>query len=302
MQVKKNIQVFVWAACSVCLFLVCSCVEQRAGAVQAQEGVASAQTEAAPKKPSSYYAVTVQPLSAAECARCHTYQFTALKNNGARHQGVNCTECHETFHAYNPLKNNYAAIMPKCSSCHSEPHGKDPGVQNCLACHKNPHSPLVSIPNPADMEKNCRICHSKVGESLTQYKSKHTEVECSSCHSQKHGRKPECSECHQSHSPAVQMGTKECLSCHPVHTPLNIAYSGDIANNAICAGCHNVPFEQLASNKTKHSALACAKCHPKHKQLMACQQCHGQTPHNPAIHAKYPKCGSCHDIAHNIRK
>lgn len=298
MQVKKIRGFAAWFIGITCLVLACSCVDQRAAVSQQQSAQAQTQTE----KASSYYSGPITTLSTSDCVKCHVSEYTRLRDNGAKHQGVNCTECHTIFHAYNPLKNNYAQIMPKCSSCHSEPHGKDPAVQKCLNCHTDPHSPLVSLPNPANMEQQCRICHSKVAESMKQYPSKHAKENCSSCHSQKHGRKPECSECHENHSPMAKLVTKDCLSCHPVHTPLQISYADQVSNNVICAGCHKEPYAQLNAHKTKHSALACAHCHPRHKQLMACQQCHGQTPHNPAIHAKFPKCGSCHNTAHDLRK
>lgn len=299
MKLQKGKWFIIGFAGMICLLLAYGCMDQRAAVLQSTK---APQPVVSPKL-ASHYDIIVKGLSTAECARCHISEFNRLKYNGAKHQSQGCTDCHTEFHVYSPLKNNYAEIMPKCSTCHKEsPHGKDQVVQKCLSCHKDPHGPLVSIPDPADLEQQCRICHAKVAESMIKYPSTHTEEECSSCHSQKHGRIPECSECHDNHSPMAPMGTKECFSCHPVHTPLNIIYSGQVSNNVVCAGCHNVPFEQLKTNQTKHSALACAQCHPKHKQLMTCQQCHGKSPHYAAIHAKFPKCGSCHGTAHDLKK
>lgn len=246
------------------------------------------------------YDIKVTPLAIQDCARCHVSEFSKLKNNGAKHNGVLCMECHEIFHAYNPLKNNYAAIMPKCSQCHDAPHGSDPAVMKCLTCHQDPHQPLVSIPDPANLEGQCRICHASIAALLTDNPSMHTEQDCSSCHSEKHGRIPQCSECHESHSPKVQLTTADCLGCHPVHTPLQISYPITESKD-VCGGCHTVPYEQLAAKQTKHSALTCAKCHPKHGLIPPCQECHGE-PHGDAIHKKYPKCGTCHNIAHDLEK
>ena len=245
-------------------------------------------------------AIEVKPLTLVDCARCHTAQFNWLLNNGAKHQGVVCTDCHEVFHAYNPRRNNYADIMPKCSSCHDAPHGSTEPVTKCLDCHTNPHQPLASIPVPADLEGRCQFCHTEVAASLQAEPSMHTEQECSSCHSKKHGRIPVCSECHENHSPMAVLDTPDCLGCHPVHTPLRISYPADQPKE-VCAGCHDEAYELLQARTTKHSAFSCAKCHPEHGYLPACMDCHGK-PHNQAIHEKYAECGHCHGIAHDVAR
>ena len=294
----------------LCLFLIAvciGCVDQRTAVSQSgervQPGTASSGEIAKASEPAeeNIYDVDVKPLTSQDCARCHTSHFSRIKQDGGRHRSVACTDCHEIFHAYNPLKDNYAKIMPKCSACHDDPHGKDKAVQQCADCHADPHRPVVAIPDPSNIEMQCRACHTKVAQSLVKYLSKHTDEDCSSCHSESHGRIPGCAECHESHSPAVTMDTPQCLVCHPVHTPLQIAYSDGVENNLICAGCHDQAFNQLRDHQTLHSALACAECHPTHKELMACQDCHGDAPHNPAIHKKYPVCGACHSIAHDLR-
>jgi hypothetical protein len=171
---------------------------------------------------------------------------------------VACTDCHQVFHAYNPLRNNYAEIMPQCSSCHDAPHGSSETVMQCLECHANPHQPLASIPVPANLESKCQSCHSQVAASLKAEVSMHTEQECSSCHSEKHGRIPQCGECHENHSPMATLETPDCLACHPVHTPLKISYPITQVKE-VCAGCHGEALQLLQARQTKHSALTCAK-------------------------------------------
>ena len=249
---------------------------------------------------SIYTDIVVEPLTLQDCARCHTTHYNWLKDNGARHQTVACTECHEIFHAYNPARENYAEIMPKCSSCHDAPHGTVEPVLQCLECHNNPHQPLASIPAPANLEDRCQLCHNGVAASLKAEVSKHTEQECSTCHSEKHGRIPVCFECHENHSPLAALETPDCLACHPVHTPLKISYPAD-QTKEVCAGCHEQAYTLLRDNVTKHSAFSCAKCHPQHGQLPECQGCHGQ-PHGTQIHEKFTQCGDCHGIAHDISR
>ena len=244
--------------------------------------------------------IEVKPLTLVDCARCHTSHVKWLRENGAKHQGVVCTECHQVFHAYNPLRNNYAEIMPKCSSCHDAPHGSAEQVNECLSCHTNPHQPLVSIPSPAKLEGRCQLCHNEVAASLQAEVSMHTEQECSFCHSEKHGRIPVCNECHENHSPMAVLETPDCLACHPVHTPLRISYPADQPNE-VCAGCHAEAYELLQARTTKHSTFSCANCHPEHGHLPVCFDCHGR-PHNPAIHEKYAQCVDCHGIAHDVAR
>ncbi len=253
-----------------------------------------------PAKPKTVnlYAVNPKPLAFTECLRCHKVEFEQLKLHGAKHQQVACTACHTKFHAYNPLKHNYKQIMPKCSQCHHNPHGTNPAVQKCSECHRNPHEPLVSLPKPAKMANECKICHANIAAEMKKHPSAHAQLQCSDCHSRYHGRIPNCSECHQNHSPLVKMGTKQCLACHPVHTPLMIHYGCNKADNAICAGCHSKEFHQLQTHKTKHSALACAQCHPRHAMYLHCRHCHGE-PHG-IINKKFPNCQTCHGSPHNL--
>jgi hypothetical protein len=260
----------------------------------------SLQAIAAEDAAGNMYSMEVAPLTIEECGRCHTTHYNWLRENGARHQGVACTECHQIFHAYNPLRNNYAELMPQCSSCHDAPHGTSEAVMQCLECHANPHKPLVSIPVLETLASRCQSCHGDVAASLKAEVSKHTEQECASCHSETHGRIPQCNECHENHSPMAVLETPDCLACHPVHTPLRISYPIS-QGKGVCAGCHDEAFGLLEARVTKHSALTCAECHSSHGQLPACRECHGE-PHSASIHEKYVNCGECHGIAHDVQK
>lgn len=244
------------------------------------------------------YEVDIEPLGLADCIRCHISQTGRLREKGGKHRRVACTDCHRQFHAYNPPKNNFSAIMPKCSFCHTLQHGEDEGVSTCLNCHFDPHQPRT-VREPEKLEGQCRICHPSIGGLLDEKPSKHTERKCSECHSKKHGRKPDCTECHQNHSPQLELTTGECMQCHPVHTPLEIHYPVTQVKE-LCGGCHTKPYEDLRDTVTKHSALTCAKCHPKHGYLPECRECHGDQVHHAGIHEKKPVCGDCHSIAHKL--
>lgn len=246
----------------------------------------------------SPYAADIEPLSTTECGRCHYTIFQDIKKAGGDHQ-IDCVQCHEEYHVYNPRKDNYEEIMPKCISCHQSAsggpfHGDQQGLTACLSCHADPHKPLM-IPM-GELYGYCGACHSEQDMEVKNYPSMHTEVACSDCHAEKHGYIPGCGMCHESHSPAVEMTSEECMSCHPVHKPTQIAY-GPETKSLICAGCHGDVYQMLQDKVTGHTSVACAQCHPRHADALACSDCHGQ-PHPASMNAT--NCGECHGHAHDL--
>jgi predicted CXXCH cytochrome family protein len=194
--------------------------------------------------------------------------------------------------------------MPKCASCHTSAtggafHGEDPALTPCLSCHADPHKPLA-IPM-SDIETACAKCHANINKELQTNPSKHTtDVACNDCHADKHGYIPDCSACHDNHSPEIPMGNVECMSCHPVHKPTLIVYD-KTTPSPICAGCHDDINDMLQKSQTKHTPVACADCHPSHKEIPQCQRCHGE-PHSKTMLIDTTKCGECHGNPHDILK
>ena len=250
----------------------------------------------------SPYQSKIEPLTTAECAQCHLSIFQTIKTNGGKHQ-IDCVRCHKEYHVYNPRKQNYDAIMPKCSACHQSAsggpfHGEGELLTPCLNCHADPHQPLV-IPMPP--EAACPQCHPKQANEIKNFPSKHTtDVTCTDCHADKHGYIPDCSACHENHSPQVQMTSADCMTCHPVHKPTQITYAKDTPS-AICAGCHEDVYDTLQRSATKHTNVACADCHPAHKEIPACSRCHGE-PHPADMMVDVTNCGQCHGTAHDLVK
>jgi predicted CXXCH cytochrome family protein len=246
----------------------------------------------------SPYDADIKPLSTAECGQCHYSVFQGIKKKGGLHQ-IDCVRCHKEYHVYNPRKQNYDDIMPQCIWCHQDAsggpfHGDVEGLTACLTCHADPHQPLT-IPMGELFEK-CAACHREQGKEVQDYPSLHTEVACSDCHAEKHGHIPECDMCHESHSPAVEMSSQDCMSCHPVHRPTQMNYASD-TNSLICAGCHGDVYKMLQDKVTKHTAVACAECHPRHAEALSCKDCHGE-PHPASMNAT--NCEECHGIAHDL--
>lgn len=238
------------------------------------------------------YGGTPVPLTADQCAQCHPSVFQMIKTNGGKHQ-FDCQKCHSAFHVYNPRKENYNEIMPKCDTCHTQPHGAN--VTDCTSCHTIPHTPRKVVMN-ATLANACVQCHPGPQEQLTKFPSKHTNVECNRCHTS-HGLKPFCSNCHKPHLPGQETAT--CTKCHPVHRPLQVTYP-DNTPAATCGSCHSKIFSKLQNTASKHGTLNCAACHrSKHKSVPQCSDCH-KNPHAPGIHVRYPKCLSCHLDVHDL--
>lgn len=237
------------------------------------------------------YAATPQPLTATQCAQCHSSQFGDLKAGGGNHRFA-CQGCHTAFHAFNPRKNNWDAIMPKCSACHDAVHG--PKATDCAACHTNPHAPK-KIAASSQLVTLCNDCHASVKQQLDAQPSKHTKVPCATCHTS-HGFKPSCFTCHKPHTPDQPLSS--CLPCHPVHQPRQITWGKDVPSST-CGSCHTKVFEKLTKSTSKHGKLACVTCHiEKHRYIPKCTDCHG-LPHKQSFHDRYPNCLTCHLDVHD---
>jgi predicted CXXCH cytochrome family protein len=235
----------------------------------------------------SSWAASTPTLSSGDCIKCHADQPAKIEANGGKHKTVSCQDCH-TGHRPSS-KNN----IPQCTMCHQgKPHFETKG---CLNCHKNPHTPL-SITFATKLTEPCLTCHTKQNQQLIEHKSKHSSLGCSTCHDV-HRKKPECLQCHKSHSADIKTG--DCRKCHAVHMPKNVMYAADTPS-IFCASCHQNQNRMLTASKVKHSTFTCAFCHQdKHKMVPTCKSCHGEK-HPQGIMAKFPKCGECHKIAHDL--
>lgn len=279
------------------LITLFSCASQQVATEKPQEmKVVQAEQPAAPPpkevKPKSPYEADIKPLTPDECARCHYSVFSQIKNEGGKHK-LDCTKCHTKYHAYNPVKQNWAEIMPKCETCHGVFHGQK--FTACTQCHA-PHAPKTQIAVNAETAKTCADCHGKVAQTLQQAPSKHTKVACATCHHSKHGLIPSCMTCHKPH--AAKQTDKDCLACHPAHTPLVIKYPENTPNE-VCGGCHSAVFNKIHNSLSKHGQVGCAQCHPQHKKIPKCEECHGK-PHGEVVLKKFPDCLACHVDVHDL--
>jgi len=295
---KKQLSVIVPALLcmgGLALILVACAPTNQAGSKKKVEASA-ADTE--------FYKMDIKPLAPEECGRCHNYQFKWLQDKGGKHQ-MDCTTCHEQFHAYNPRKDNWDTIMPKCQGCHELAHGPD--FPACMECHQQPHAPKVI--QFANLEKTvttegkqakvvCGVCHNNEGTEFDKFPSKHnTEVNCQGCHAEVHGTIPSCLDCHQPH--IENQVYQDCLQCHAPHSASNIKKYPEDVPNAACSACHDSVYNNLRANVTKHSPLQCATCHASHGEIPRCQDCHGE-PHGEGLHQRFTSCLDCHVDPHNL--
>lgn len=239
------------------------------------------------------YAADPTPLTPGQCGQCHTGHYTSIRTDGGRHQ-FQCQKCHTTIHAYNPVKGNYAALMPKCDACHNAPHGKN--LVDCATCHTNPHTPKKVTMGPR-LFNNCAECHTGPKQQLTEFPSKHTKVGCQKCHTS-HGFIPVCFTCHKPHYQGQAADT--CTKCHSVHKPLLVEWAQkEIATPETCNACHGKIYSKWKASPSRHAKVACAQCHhTKHKYKPKCQECH-PAPHKPSFLSRYPTCLTCHLDVHD---
>jgi len=251
-----------------------------------------------PKKP-KVYTTGVKRLTIKQCAQCHIGVFTLLQKKGARHQ-LPCEFCHTKYHTFAPGKVEYKDAIPKCQTCHGQPHGDEADVATCKNCHSNAHSPLVI---PDITEDQCVRCHQGPPQEIQKSNTKHTtDVSCTDCHTT-HGFIPECVDCHSEDGGSpyhmTDVSSKVCLGCHPVHHPLDITYTTDTPSK-YCASCHENPshervYNELKAANSKHfNDVTCADCHDQHGKIPECFKCHsGHTTDQTA-----QDCLKCHKNPH----
>ncbi len=216
------------------------------------------------------------------CVECHPKPVNAIKESGGLHSQKNCYFCH-VQHGY----------IPTCLDCHGLFHGN--AVVNCAQCHTDPHAPKNITFTVETGNYACSMCHIDEFTILDMNPTKHSRLDCSSCHT-KHGLIPECTNCHRPHDDT--MTEDDCDDCHKTgHMPTKIIYS-TTTPKSMCSGCHADAINMIDNSGTKHSELLCTQCHPQHGQIPACSSCHA-TPHGPAI----TDCGvKCHLSGHDVWK
>src|SRR5574340_844176 len=152
---------------------------------------------------------------------------------------------------------------------------------------------LPALPDTPPKKEDCVKCHSGVVNDIKTAGGRHRAVPCGGCHI---GHPPavkkpieNCSRCHLSTRKA-HFELENCLRCHRnPHTPLNMS----LAEKGVCLTCHTQQDAELRENKSRHSPLDCTTCHPVHRQIPQCTQCH-----KGRAHFELKNCLNCHTNPH----
>jgi predicted CXXCH cytochrome family protein len=151
--------------------------------------------------------------SVVACSVCHFKEGDEMNAHPCKHNvNVGCTGCHADKHG----------VRPTCFDCH-EPHVAGQSYADCLVCHA-PHSAKNILPYPEEISNTvCASCHTKIYDDLQANHTKHTDLQCASCHVT-HGQIPKCQKCHgEPHGAALHKRFPNCLECHvdPHNLPVN---------------------------------------------------------------------------------
>jgi hypothetical protein len=262
------------------------------------------------------------------CARCHASEYKTYispPNNSDmpfhKEKGINCMECHSGTGIQSNMATkkllidlqliNYSLpllnrLMSSNFTLNQSVNASDFAIleANCTKCHNT--KKIISFKFNHSNTTSCDGCHLihkevsvKVETSFWRHigEGGHRNLTCGNCHGTDPTRLddlPQCTKCHKPHLKNAQWDRSICLGCHSdPHLPVRNAVFKDTATKEMCAACHHNIYDNLTMYDSKHNrnVPACINCHPKHKQALACGDCH--IPHGP-LHPGKSNCDSCH--------
>ena len=141
------------------------------------------------------------------CYMCHAEQDREMNTYITWHTELYCSTCHHTKHGY----------IPQCLECHQRHTDKvSIFLDACLTCHP-PHK-ARQVVYPADIPKEaCAVCHRSQYEILKRSQTKHSTLQCTKCHPDKHRTIMRCQQCHA--KPPTSCIPKKNMLCGQCHGP-----------------------------------------------------------------------------------
>ncbi len=227
-------------------------------------------------------------LSVDDCAKCHNEQPAQIAASGASHQTeIDCQACHE---GHRPsVENN----IPNCNDCHEGSGHYE--VENCLGCH-NPHQPL-NVNLDGEHKKVCVSCHAGPNKEMVASPSMHATFACNFCHADTHGNIPECIDCHEPHSESMTQAN--CATCHQAHQPLELTYPATADHSFVPHVMIRSLRLFLPARPNTARSLAQPVTRPSIKLCLSVTNA-TVMPHAASMHERFPKCGECHNVAHDL--
>lgn len=138
----------------------------------------------------------------------------------------------------------------------------------------------------------CVKCHAFEVRMVGAGGGMHTELNCVDCH-REHPPETEaltlgCVVCHDGQ---LHFTIGSCRGCHAdPHRPLISLRDISRPARTECLSCHTKVGEKMQQSPDSHAELFCTRCHPRHKEVPSCLDCH--SPHDQ--HQVADDCSGCH--------
>jgi predicted CXXCH cytochrome family protein len=206
------------------------------------------------------------PYASGDCSICHE------RNDAADPGGVPvagnelCFGCHEEFATIMQARYRHAPAEQSCTGCHNPHESRERKLlhsdiqSTCFSCHVGIRRTSEEMPVKHDaltQGRRCLNCHNPHASNVEKLLTALPYDQCVSCHSREGLRddkgvlltnfKALLETNEVKHAPVA---SKDCSACHKVHGgeffrmlvaeyPAKFYAPYDLANYALCYGCHN---------------------------------------------------------------
>lgn len=226
-----------------------------------------------------------------QCVDCHQIQ-----DAHAGRYGTKCETCHDQKKwkpahfdhdkaTKYPLRGGHAKV--KCDACHAGDLYRDKLATSCVSCHQKDDRHQGKLGN------RCEQCHAETGWRKTSFDhditrfpliGRHAIVPCEECHRSLlfKGTQLNCESCHRDRHHERRLGPN-CALCHNPNSWARWRYDHDVQTRYPLTGAHR-NLDCQACHVTKNVAkptlpMDCVSCHRKddahHGSFgLACERCH----------------------------